>query len=294
MNWKDYEIYITRHFKGLFPDAEITHNVRKRGVLSQTMRQIDILIEAAVVGFPISIVIDCKCFGKKVDVKDVESFLSFLGDLKASKGIMITNHGYSKAAYNRATYDTKDVELRIINFNDLEDFQAFCGIPFSRGHCAIVSAPDGWVLDAQPQGPYVASLYPTGLSQLEAFSNEGFMYIVFSHKDANWPNLEHLLATQAEGIRQSYKTPKVEYLPTISRDDCATRLRVIETSELEPRLDYTLFLDYPDVVVFLTLLAPHDRARLYLQKLEWVGEKLIKGNVIFDAAGKPLHMVGQS
>ena len=293
MNWKEYEIYITQHFRRLFPDADIKHNVRRKGIVSKTMRQIDILVEAMVIGFPISVIIDCKCFSKKVDVKDVESFLSFLEDLKASKGIMITNVGYSKAAYNRATYDTKDVELRIINFSDLEKFQAFGGIPYSRGHCAIVSAPDGWILDAVPKGPYVASLYPAGLSQAEAFELEGFIYIVFSHKDKKWPNLDHLLKTHEDGIRRSYKNPRIEYLNTLHRDDCATRLRVLETTEIEPRVEYTLFLDFPEVIIFFNLLAPRDKMGTYSKKLEWIAEKLIKGKMILDASTSPLKFISE-
>lgn len=125
MSWKDYEIYIHKHFKRLFPDAKISHNVSRTGIISKTKRQIDILVEGEIAGFDISIIIDCKYFSRKVDVKHVESFISFLKDLKASKGILITNKGYSKAAFNRATYDTQDIELRIIDFKDLDSFQGF-------------------------------------------------------------------------------------------------------------------------------------------------------------------------
>ena len=129
MDWKEYEIYITRHFQKLFPDTPIQRDVRREGIISKTKRQIDILIEGRVAGFDLKVIVDCKYFNKKVTVKEVESFLSFLQDLKASKGILITNIGYTKAAYNRATYDSQDIELRIINFEDLDDFQGFMAIP---------------------------------------------------------------------------------------------------------------------------------------------------------------------
>ena len=148
MNWKEYEIYITKHFQSLFPETSIQHDVRREGLMSKVKRQIDILIEGRIAGFDLKIVVDCKYFNKKVDVKAVESFLSFLQDLKVSKGILITNHGYTKAAYNRAMYDSQDIELRIINFDDLEKFQSFMAIPYSKSECAIVTSPDGWVVDA--------------------------------------------------------------------------------------------------------------------------------------------------
>ena len=79
MDWKDYEIYITRHFRRLFPSASIRHNVNRIGLISGASRQIDILIEQRIAGFDLTIVVDCKYFNKNVDITAVESFLSFLG-----------------------------------------------------------------------------------------------------------------------------------------------------------------------------------------------------------------------
>ena len=290
MDWKEYEIYITKHFQRLFPKTSIQHNVRREGLISKVKRQIDILIEGKVAGFDLSIIVDCKYFNKKVDVKEVESFLSFLQDLKASKGILITNNGYSKAAYNRATYDSQDIELRIINFEDLEQFQGFLAIPYSQSECAIVSAPDGWVVDSSGQGPYVASFYPAGLSQEEAFHNEGVIYFAFSHKDKHWPDLPDLLIKQKAGVEKHYRLPKVDYINTIEREDCTVALRVIDAEEMGSSIEYTIFLDYPCVIIYITLLTPRVKEKKYLKKLEWVAQKLIKGNVLFDKDSKPMNV----
>ena len=83
MDWKEYEIYITRHFQKLFPDTPIQRDVRREGIISKTKRKIDILIEGRVAGFDLKVIVDCKYFNKKVNVKEVESFLSFLQDLRA-------------------------------------------------------------------------------------------------------------------------------------------------------------------------------------------------------------------
>lgn len=165
MNWKEYEIYITRNLQRAYPDTSIQHNVREKGIISQVERQIDILILSKTAGFEIKIIVDCKFFNKKIDVKEVDSFVGFLSDLKASKGILITNNGYTKAALNRATYDTRDIELRIINFSDLESFQGFTAIPYSGGHGAVISAPDGWVIDSRiAENAFLCSIYPAGLN----------------------------------------------------------------------------------------------------------------------------------
>lgn len=290
MNWKEYEIYITRHFQKLFPETSIQHNVRRKGLISKTKRQIDILIEGKIAGFDLSIIVDCKYFNKKVDVKDVESFLSFLQDLKASKGILITNNGYSEAAYNRATYDSQDIELRIINFEDLDKFQGFIAIPYSKSECAIVTSPDGWVVDSAPQGPYVASFYPAGMTQEEAFHTEGFIYLVFSHKDSEWPDLPTLFKKQNEEAKSHYDHPKIEYLDTIKRKDCSITLRLIDAVEMRNTIDYTIFLDYPNVIIFMTLLTDRSKDKQYLKKLEWIAQKLIKGNVIFNKNEQPVNV----
>lgn len=290
MDWKEYEIYITRHFQKLFPNMSIKHNVRREGLISKTNRQIDILIEGKVAGFDLKIIVDCKYFNKKINVKEVESFLSFLQDLKASKGIIITNIGYTDAAFNRAMYDSQDIELRIINFEDLYKFQGFMAIPYSKSHCAIVSAPDGWIVDASSQGQYVASFYPAGLSQQEAFHNEGFIYFAFSHKDKNWPDLSDLLNKQKIASENHYSFPKIEYIGTIDREDCLVTLRVIDAKEMGATIEYTIFLDYPEVIIYMTLLTPRDKESAYLKKLEWIAQKLIKGNIIFDKNLKPMNV----
>lgn|SRR3990167_347031 len=288
MSWKEYEIYITRHLQRLFPETEIQHNVRREGLISKTKRQIDILIEGRIAGFDLKIIVDCKYFNKKIDVKDVESFLSFLQDLKASKGILITNNGYSKAAYNRATYDTQDIELRIIDFGDLESFQGFLAIPYSKSECAIISAPPGWVVDASVGNGFVASFYQAGLSHAEAINTHSFVYLAFSHKDKNWPDLPDLLTKQNEGARKHYKNPKIEYLNTVQREDCSLTLRVIDAIEMGDTIEYTIFLDYPNVVLYMTLLTKRSEEKRSLRKLEWIAEKLIKGNVIFDQSMRPI------
>lgn len=289
MSWKDYEIYITRHFQRLFPTASIQHNVRQQGLMSKVSRQIDILIEGKLAGFDLKIVIDCKYFNKKVDVKTVESFISFLQDLKVSKGILITNKGFTQAALNRATYDTQDIELRIINYDDLEAFQNFCAIPYSGKHCVFVSSPPGWVVDAAPEGNYLCSFYPAGLSQAEAYHTEGFVYLGIFHKDNNLPTLNAFTKFQDE--RLSYNLPKIEYITTsAAREDCKLSMRVIDAKEMNDTIEYTIFLDYLEVVVFMVLLTPRSKEHEYKKKLEWIAEKLQKGIIIYNTSEKPMNV----
>ena len=250
MNWRDYEIYIHKHFQALFPEADIRHDVKKLGVISKVERQIDIYIEGKIAGFYLNIVVDCKYFSRKIDVKVIESFISFLHDLKANKGVIITNSGYSKAAYNRAYYDTQDVEIRIIKFEDLENFQSFAAIPYAAPYCVYLPAPDGWVIDATPDANALASLYPLGLSESDAFSKEGYMYINFIKKDSVYLNLTTLTKMQDEEIRLNFPAAKIEYVDTIKRDLGDVMLRVAEIGENYKGLEYTLFVNFKDFIAF--------------------------------------------
>lgn len=287
MNWRDYEIYIHKHFQGLFPDAVIRHNVKKLGVISKVERQIDIYIKGKVAGFDLNIVVDCKYFSRKIDVKVIESFISFLHDLKANKGVIITNSGYSKAAYNRAYYDTQDVEIRIIKFEELKNFQSFAAIPYAAPYCVYLPAPDGWVIDATPNANALASLYPLGLSEPDAFKNEGYMYINFIKKDSEYPNLITLTSKQDEKIRLHFPVAKIEYIDTIKRDLGNVMLRVAEIGENYKGLEYTLFVDFKDFIAFIVLLEPYEKRGEYFKKLEWTGQRLVPGKIVYDSRNEP-------
>jgi hypothetical protein len=288
LNWRDYEVLITRHFQRLFPDASIKHDVKRPGLISRVDRQIDMLIEGRVSGFDLTIIVDCKYFGKKVDVKDVDEFLGYLHDLRASKGVLITNNGFTEAASNRARFDTRDVELRIISTSDLEAFQSFLAVIYFGPNGAVISAPDGWLIDASPPNPQLAALYPLGLKRDEAFHKEGYIYVSYSRKDASWPSLDHLLQTQEEGIRRHYSLPRVDYETRVLWDERIARVRHLEASELPDTCESTLFLDFDDHIIYLNLLAPRAKHEIYLGNLFWVAEKLIPLKIVYGPDSLPI------
>lgn len=76
--------------------------------------------------------------------------------------------GYSKAAINRAHYGNHKVELDIINFDELKDFQSFEALPYVGHFCVIVPAPFGWVLDLVDRINSFATLHQRGLILKEA------------------------------------------------------------------------------------------------------------------------------
>lgn len=138
---KDWQIYEERIFEKLnksFPDSSILKNQKIIGKYSKRSRQIDILVRQELIGREIIIVIDCKKFSKKIDVKTVESFIGFSEDVGAHIGIMITNVGYSKSAEQRAKNHHKDIQLDIVEYENFEDYD------FSYDSCYLCKDEDGF------------------------------------------------------------------------------------------------------------------------------------------------------
>jgi hypothetical protein len=101
-DWEVYEDKIFGKFHSEFPYCKIIKDMKLMGQFSRTQRQIDVGIVGTMAGVELLGVIECKYFSKRVDVKVFEGFISFLEDVKANFGIVITNEGYTEAAKNWA------------------------------------------------------------------------------------------------------------------------------------------------------------------------------------------------
>ena len=101
MDWPDYETYLFGTLQRLMPGAKVRQNVTMKGALSGRSRQVDIVVDRPYEGTSMSVAVDCKCYKRKVNIKDVEAFLGMLEDLGIRKGALVTTKGYSKSAYNQ-------------------------------------------------------------------------------------------------------------------------------------------------------------------------------------------------
>ena len=162
MNWRDYEKEIFSYFKDSYPTCTIKFDQRIRGRYSKRSRQVDILIEGEVANYEVKIAIDCKFFTDNIDVKEVESFIGMLDDLNVNQGVLITRKGFSKAAINRAFYGNTKIELDVINFDDILEYQGFIALPYKGNKSVFVGAPFGWVLDNKNAPNGFATLYHGG------------------------------------------------------------------------------------------------------------------------------------
>lgn len=180
MTWDEYEDSTLNYLQAKFHNSKVTKNVKILGKLSNTNRQIDVLIETQVADIYLPIVVECKRWASKLDVADVGSFIDKLNDVGITRGMMISRNGYSQAAYQRAISE-KDINLHILDFEGMASFQGFWGNPY-RGNCgAILSAPTGWVVDANLTPEERLSiglcwLYPMGLNPKKGMENKQIMY----------------------------------------------------------------------------------------------------------------------
>jgi hypothetical protein len=267
MNWKDYEEEIFENFKSIYSNAEITHDVSLQGRYSSVKRQIDILIEDYVAGNRMRIIVDGKFFSKNIDVKDVEMFIGMLNDCEANKGLLITQKGFSSAAIKRAYFDPFDIELDILNFNDLYQFQGLVGIPYNGKYGVVLSAPFGWIIDATRRPNMLATLYQRGLSLEQAGKLKEWMYVNICSKDDTIKGLDDFLIYQENYILKDFPDAKINYLPTIKRNDSLVKLREIHIKSY-PTKEYTGFIDFKDFIFFCVLFTPEELKKKNIRKIE--------------------------
>lgn len=270
MDWKQYEKEIHAYFLSMYPEAIITYDTELVGRFSKIKRQIDVLIEDDVAGYPIRLVVDTKYFSKKIDVKCVESFISMIEDVDVHQGLLITSKGFSEAAINRAYYGHQKIELDIINFDDLLRHQAIEAVPYSGNKCFLLSAPFGWVVDANPSENWVACLYQRGRDLDSAQASNEWMYINFWHKEEQYNTLDNLIDSQNRNIDDVYSEVNIEIKEYVKRkDNRKTKIRVVSAREL-PCLEVTGYIEFDDFIVFAILFTTEELKIKNIRKLEHI------------------------
>lgn len=281
MNWKRYESEILNYFKETYPEATITFDKKIIGKYSKIERQIDIFIEGEIAGYKIKIVVDCKCFSKNIDVKQVESFCSMVEDVNAHQGVLITKKGYSKAAINRAYYGNQKVELDIISFDKIKEFQGFTAIPYVSDFSVILPAPFGWVLDLKNSINDFATLFQRGLTLEEAQKKNEWMYIQFWKKEKSDFTIENLIELQNEYIQENTKA-EFDYITGAKRkDNNKTKIRIANIDNY-PSLEVTGFIEFDEIIFFIVLFTPKELLNKNLRKLQYLLSIATPAKIEFD------------
>lgn len=120
--WELYEDHIFDKLRSEYPGHSIEKDVQVLGQLSKIERQIDIVVKDRIVGEKVTAVVDCKHFSNNIDVGVIDKFVGLVNDVQAELGILITNKGYSEAAWNRAMND-RGIRIMIVEFSRLAQYR---------------------------------------------------------------------------------------------------------------------------------------------------------------------------
>lgn len=278
-DWRKYEAYVFGCLQRRFAGAGVIPNATIVGVKTGIPRQIDVLVQKSLGGFDLRIAFDCKCYGSKVDVNDVERFLGMLEDVRVSKGVLVTTKGYSEAARERASQDSRDIDLQILPPDRLSSYQHIgCAWPWKGPVMAIVEAPNGWVVDNQDSGKpgwCQFSMYPLGHTLESAKRTCPFLYGNIVLKTKSEPTMEAIATMHERRIRNEFPDSRFERLaspyPDAGDQIPRTLFRVGHIHPSYGGPEYSLYLDNPKGVLVLVLLCPEGQDEVYVPALKWVG-----------------------
>jgi hypothetical protein len=117
VKWKMYERLAAKREEG-FHNCSVILNHTVIGRRSGLARQVDVWLTGAVGGHEACVAIECRLYSRRVGIKDVEAFQSFLDDVAADRGVIISQSGFTNGAKARA----EKIELETLTPEEAEDF----------------------------------------------------------------------------------------------------------------------------------------------------------------------------
>ena len=99
--WRQFEEFVASIQRQLAPKATVQHDERIVGK-SGVARQIDVTVREHIGQYQMFIAIDCKNWRRPVDIADVGAFADLVEDVRANKGAMVCNAGFTSGAKKRA------------------------------------------------------------------------------------------------------------------------------------------------------------------------------------------------
>ncbi|PJZ41698.1 hypothetical protein CH370_09675 [Leptospira kmetyi] len=214
MTWQEYEEKIFGYFKNRYPEGKLTKNAKILGRSSKSLRQIDILLEQDILGNYIGIAIECKNWNHKLDVADIGSFIHTLEDTGLTRGIIISKSGFTEGAINMAR-DTFKVQLHVIDFDKLKDHQGFFAFAYRGQYGALLTAPNGWVIDSKVPKDYfsnmVCFMYPMEMSAFDASHKRHFIYLNIEPCEDSLEAVYTHLKHQDDEMKKKDPTMTIEY-----------------------------------------------------------------------------------
>lgn len=259
-SWQEYEDAIFLECERVYHSrkCEITKNVYIVGRFSGVKRQIDVLVRffdgESIVS---TMVVECKHYARKINVKIVDSFIGCLEDVGADKGTIVSEKGFTKAAINRAYRGKEDIEVDILSLGELQQFQAIGAIPFSGDHGLVLASPFGWVIDGKRRAIAPAVFYRRGIPFVEVTKREKeWMYLQFWSKNSDMDTIKNLIEVQNESLSVVDDRADIRVFEQDGLTIREARLPSYPTTEI------TVFREFDYFIAFLVLYCPNH----YIQK----------------------------
>lgn len=296
-DWKLYEETILQHFQEVYPDCAVLGNQKIVGVNSKQSRQIDILISGELAGFPIKVVVDCKHFSKKIDVKIVESFIGMLADVKASKGVIITNIGYTKAAVERAKFDSRDIQLDILDFEDLPQFSGVEDVVAYQHNeeeniAIIFSCPFGWKIHKVPMQGFPAGLTKENITWEQGLESKEVIYLALSSK-TDFPKIEQIYTSHDEASQRNFPGVVFSFYKDLDESFenafCEELVMRVGNYPQYPEVECSVFLDFGTFYAFFVLTSPAKNIEQNLKKLAFVVRTTVPSDFSNKSNGIPFE-----
>lgn len=275
-SWQEYEQRVLNYFQNRFLDGKIEKNVKLFGRLSETDREIDILLSTTVFGCSMQLAIECKDWSKKLDVADIDSFIGKLNDVGISKGIIISKKGYSESAYVRVRKEI-GIQLQVLDFENLPLFHNFWANPYRGNVGAIVYAPNGWLVNiVKPSnfgGDALCMLAPFEFDTNEAYSRKQLMYFNIN-SILNGPDLTKLFVEQDEVVMKKWPKSKIKHWEEKYIKGGTIKYRLIQYPE-RGFSEFTGGLECDDFFAYCVSIVPTDYKPDDLARLQFVMNELI-------------------
>jgi len=133
-NWRIYERLVSAfQAENSGVELSVTPNARIKGLVSLRSRQVDVLIDARWGDdFSRRVIVDAKFHGRKLNIKDVESFEGMMKDCSAAHGILVCPKGWSQSAKRRAQ---DAITIKLLTLEDLEEKTSWASFGECIGEC---------------------------------------------------------------------------------------------------------------------------------------------------------------
>jgi len=125
--WLDFEQMIAQIYSTISPNAVVAHNDNIRGHDSGIDRQIDVSVRFRAAGCEFLVIVQAKTNSRPLDVNVVGEFATVIKDVRASKGVLICNAGFTKSAQMLA--QSLGIELTSAHDAESKDWSTTLRVP---------------------------------------------------------------------------------------------------------------------------------------------------------------------